>query len=441
MTGDSRNSCPWLVLSNKHSLTLTVSGRGCKRGCRLRRHFFFIAKSVPPRYAVSVSRTVPILFLCVLLALAAQGQQPILDLAGNGVLSWTNSNTNARFSLEWAPRLDGQWTPWDAYQRSPVTSQTMSVEVPMFFRLSVNTNVSKFVPPDGKVLVMIGQDTNNIDRYVDSNWITPGGIMIYTSVQNAEGITNRFEDGGGPQWGQYLADRYTNSVIQIGLYMVGELLNVLIGDHDANIDFLGNWMAGTHRPVYLRIGYEFDADWTAYDPLLYQDVFRYIVDRYTAAGISNVSYVWHSQAAPVRTNLMAWYPGDRYVDWVAASVFGSPSGPNRSNLVAVADLARELKKPFMIAEASPHGIGVAGGALSWGAWYDPTFEFIRDYDVRAFCYINCNWDGAEMWQFNGNGWGDARVQANSDVQTLWQTKMAYTNFLHASTNLFGLLGF
>ena len=222
--------------------------------------------------------------------------------------------------------------------------------------------------------------------------------------------------------------------------MVNALAGILAGTYNANLDVIGNWIANTHRPVYLRIGYEFDADWTQYEPEQYQAAYRYIVDRYEAAGIHNIAYVWHSQAAPVRTNLMAWYPGDRYVDWVAASVFGSPAPP-WSNLVAVAQIARELDKPFMIAEASPHGITSTNGVVSWASWYAAMFDFIQDYDVRAFCYINCNWDAPEMWQFNTLHWGDARVQSSSITQPLWLQKLSRPCFLHASTNLFRSLGY
>ncbi len=368
-------------------------------------------------------------------------QGPTIMLYQGGSLSWTNDNTNALFSLEWAPNLNSSWREWDSYSQSSITGTAMTIDVPMFYRMAFNTNISKFVPPDGQVLMIVGQDTNTIDEYVASNHIVHGGVMLYTSIQNAEGLTSPFSGGGGTQYGDYLVNTYTHSVLQIGLYMVGALDGILAGTYDSNIDVIGSWIQGTDRPVYLRIGYEFDADWTAYDPDKYIASYQRIADRMRSNGVDNVAFVWHSQAVPVRTNRMAWYPGDGYVDWVAASVFGSPTGSNRTNLTAVAELARELQKPFMIAEASPHGVTATNGVNSWTAWYDPTFEFIQEYGVRAFSYINCNWDAPEMWQFNTLGWGDARVQMDSDVQTLWLHKMTNSVFLHADTNLFTALGY
>ncbi len=365
-----------------------------------------------------------------------------LSLHANGSLCWTNENTNAVFTLEWSPNLlTGPWRVWDSYRQAPVTSAITRIDVPMYFRVAVETNLNCFVPPEGKILVMIGQDTNSIYTYTAANGIKPGGVMFYTSIQNAEGLTNRSSKGGGPQFGQHLADTYSNSVIQIGLYMVGVLENVFYGSYDQNIEKLGRWIADTHRPVYLRIGYEFDADWANYDPVHYVEAYRYIVDHFNAMGVSNAAYVWHSYAAGARYDLMEWYPGDEYVDWIGASLFASPLSGNRAHLIEVAELARSLKKPLMLAEASPHGISATNGAVSWGGWFDPVFDFIREYDVKALCYINCNWDAPEMWQFNTLGWHDARIQQDAVVQSLWTQKMAHAEFLHASTNLFKQLGY
>jgi hypothetical protein len=386
-----------------------------------------------------LKRIIVVLSCGCVVCLPAPAQQPELLLDRSGVLSWTNASTNAHFTLQWAPQLDGNWRNWTDYEQAPVTNASMSVDIPAFFRLSLNTNVNRYVPPEGKVLMIVGQDTNNIDQYVAANGVVPGGVMLYTSVQGAEGLTSPFADGGGTQYGQYLANKYTNCVLQIGLYMVDALQGVTSGAYNANLDTIGNWIRSKARPTYLRIGYEFDADWTHYNPAQYVAAYRYIVDRFRAGCVSNVAYVWHSQGATMPTNRMVWYPGDGYVDWVGVSVFGSPSLPNRTNVLAVVEIAREHHKPLMIAEASPHGITAVNGTGSWSDWFDPVFEFIRDYDVKAFSYINMDWDAPEMWQFNTFGWGDCRVQSDPNTQILWLHEMYKSRFLQASTNLFSQL--
>lgn len=46
---------------------------------------------------------------------------------------------------------------------------------------------SKFVPPEGKVLVFVGQDKDTLDRYHKAVGITPAGVMVYTSIQKKIG--------------------------------------------------------------------------------------------------------------------------------------------------------------------------------------------------------------------------------------------------------------
>jgi hypothetical protein len=72
-------------------------------------------------------------------------------------------------------------------------------------------------------------------------------------------------------------------------------------------------------------------------------------------------------------------------------------------------------KPLMIAEATPRRIGVTHGEESWRRWFAPCFEFIERNDVRAFYYINWDWESIPM--FRGQGWGDTRIQMNEYVKS------------------------
>ncbi|MDF7799182.1 hypothetical protein P4C99_06880 [Pontiellaceae bacterium B1224] len=67
----------------------------------------------------------------------------ITDFNGNGVLSWTNSLSNAVGTVQWSPNLTGgEWnSDWQSLRQIPLTNQTTSVSVPMFYRVQVSTNV------------------------------------------------------------------------------------------------------------------------------------------------------------------------------------------------------------------------------------------------------------------------------------------------------------
>lgn len=115
-----------------------------------------------------------------------------------------------------------------------------------------------FVPQSGKTLLLIGQDRNTIDRYASATGNIPGGTMLYTSIQEVRGLEEPNEYGSGPEDGQALLQTYPYSVIQIGLYMVDALDDTIAGTYDAHLKTLAQWIKKADRPVYLRIGYEFD---------------------------------------------------------------------------------------------------------------------------------------------------------------------------------------
>lgn len=296
-------------------------------------------------------------------------------------------------------------------------------------------NDARFLPPDGKILLVVGQYKEAIDTYVEELGHIPAGIMVYTSVQHAEGIYEAFDHGGGAQHLQYEVDQYPNTVMQVGLYMVDVLKEILNGVYDENLQKIGNWIKNSNRPVYLRIGYEFDGPHNHYDPQLYVEAYHYIADKFQAMNINNVAYVWHSYANYTKIPIMDWYPGDEYVDWVGISYFSNML----EGLNSVAKIARLKNKPLMIAEATPCGIGVTHDKHALKRWYEPFFKFIEVNNVKAISYINCDWEALEMWK--GQGWKDSRVQANPVIKKRWLEEVQKEKYLKSSSKLFKLLGF
>jgi len=292
----------------------------------------------------------------------------------------------------------------------------------------------KFTPPEGKVLLIVGQDKRSIDSYVKHIGIVPGGVSVYTSIQDMSGLREPFDNGAGIHHAQYLMDKYPKSVVHLGLYMVDGLEGVLSGRYESNLEKLGNFFNEHKRPFFLRIGYEFDNPENNYEPGQYTRAYRRIVDTLRGMGVDNVAYVWHSYASSRDHNLMDWYPGDKYVDWFAISYFNPY---NDENMNEVASIARLYDKPLMIAESTPNNIGTKKGKESWDKWFRFVFKYIEENDVRIFAYINCSWDG--LPQFRDLGWGEARLEVNRIVKENWINTVKDEKFLHASEELFQLL--
>lgn len=295
---------------------------------------------------------------------------------------------------------------------------------------------AKFLPPPGKVLVMVGQDKQTLQQYSAAIPFSPGGVMHYTSIQKMDGIDHAADYGAGDQHARWLASEYPHSVLQIGLYMVGALDMVVAGVYDDNLKKLADFFNSHDRPFYLRIGYEFDAPDNAYLPEKYIEAYRYIVHQLRDQGVQNVAFVWHAHGVVYPRSPRDWYPGDEFVDWVGVSYF-SPF--NDEGMARIAELARSLGKPLMIAESTPVSLSTADGEAAWKRWYPFLYRHIDEYEVRAVCYINSHWDAMPMWK--AWHWGDARVETNPFIQGRWTSMMSEEKFLHASPELFTLLGY
>ena len=314
-------------------------------------------------------------------------------------------------------------------------SVTINIILCMLFSVFTPVLVfaNPFAPPSGKTLLFVGQDRNTISRYVRATGTIPGGTMLYTSIQEMKGLDKPYEYGAGPQYGRSLLRAYPYSVIQVGLYMVDALGETISGKYDDNLKILAQWIKNAGRPVYLRIGYEFDNPTNHYAPELYVEAYQYVVNFLRKEGVKNAAYVWHSYCAHDSFGRwMDWYPGDDYVDWFAVSVFST------NQLEAVATFlkfSREHQKPLMIAESSPWGIYTMRGRIDW---FTHVFQFIDRNDIQAFCYIDSDWDIMPM--FYNQRIGDCRIEDFREIKQLWLGMIHQDRYLMSSPDLFQSLG-
>ncbi len=206
------------------------------------------------------------------------------------------------------------------------------------------TRLSKFEPADGKVILFVGQELESIggtnkynDGYYD-HFPAPGGFTQYTNFltrtnsfglvfKGLEGLNTLEDWGDGPEnMSIPIADPdFKNSCLAIGLDISqGNDSITAAGAHDDLIYKLGNWLKDlNNRPVFLRIGYEFDGfDWNHYKKEFYIPAWQRIKTKLDSMGVNNVAYVWQSKGAGSdRKEMDSFYPGDDYVDWVAYSYF------------------------------------------------------------------------------------------------------------------------
>lgn len=260
----------------------------------------------------------------------------------------------------------------------------------------------------------------------------PGGAAFYTSL-DANGVFSPHANAPGDnhQDLDYLKLIQDPLVIQIGLWLSRDQLQPIAdGAYDAKIQRLFQALDELKRPVFLRIGYEFDGPHNRYPPETFVAAYRVIARAMRAN--RDILLVWHSYAMLPTYQEQAiadWYPGDHYVDWLAISFFqvgdeGYHRAPNRDAVLA---LAREKGKPVLIAEASAirytRRQKTLTGQAYWDYWYKPFFALIESHpEIKAVSIINVNWDSQN--QHRELEWGDCRLDSDPVVLEHWRAKAA-----------------
>jgi hypothetical protein len=308
---------------------------------------------------------------------------------------------------------------------------------------------SKFVPGDGKVLLVMGQTVERITEYMDhfSHKQLPGGWASYWGITEFKGVKDAHKnDTGSSQNHQMLVDNFPNSAIQSAMWMVGKwdvAKKAGQGSYDKVIKKYAKWAKKVKRPIYLRIGYEFDGPHNELKPREYIVAYKHIVDLLRAEGADNIAFVWHSYAAPPYQGhpVSAWYPGDDYVDWVGISVFGHAYGGEDfgSDCENVLSFAREHKKPVMIAESNPiHGIEKENNE-AWDNWFVNLFNFSYKKNIKAISFISENWTETNISGISE--WKDSRLVNNEVVAKAWFQETNKDRYLKQSKGLFKQLGY
>lgn len=330
-----------------------------------------------------------------------------------------------------------------------------------------STIKAKFEPADGDCLFFIGQDlgaTGGLDNYTDGysdHFNVPAGVTVYTGIapdsesfgyyqKGNDGIKSIANWGSGDNCAQcYIDDdTYKHSIMAIGFSMVNNEKKIAKGQYDRLIRELGEWIKSTKRPIFLRIGYEFDGwDWNHYKKKHYLQAWKHIRSLFDEMEITNVAYVWQSKGwGSDQDVLEEWYPGDDLVDWVAYSYF---SDADEEMLT----FARNHNKPVFIAEATPV---LANGGLyfdsdlskervakkAWSQWFVPFIKTLNDNKdvIKAFSYINLNWSDHPMWITNPVFQKvNSRIQDSPYISKKWVEEISKPRYLKPSADLWDRL--
>lgn len=161
---------------------------------------------------------------------------------------------------------------------------------------------------------------------------------------------------------------------QLGSQPTAKLLPAIArGEWDAYINqwivglkqWQGTYPADNQPQVLIRFGHEFNGTWYPWgnDPDNFQAAWRHIHNRFTAAQVKNVKWVWcmNNFSFDDAQDVTRYYPGDAYVDWTAINGYNWGSNikyvswNSFSSLIGPAYTILSTQfptKPIMIAEVA-----------------------------------------------------------------------------------------
>ncbi len=297
---------------------------------------------------------------------------------------------------------------------------------------------AKFEPKD-TVLHGGGQDPVGFRKYRETLGDGRGPVlyMTYTSVTREIHHVNA--------WGDRLKaelDAEPGEVIpQIGLNLTGgndtgEGMDSLIarGEQDEQIDAFCKILKEIDRPVFVRIGYEFEGSWNGYQPEPFKAAWVRITEAMKRHDI-DFATVWCSAGLSAGEmpleHRMAYYPGDEWVDWWAIDIFDAYESLHPQT-IEFCQKAGEHKKPVMIGEATARHTGVLDGQKDWDEWFVPFFQLIRQQpEIKSFCYINWEWvEWSDKLGFGWHDWGDCRIEMNEVVTEHYRKEMELPLYQH-----------
>jgi len=298
--------------------------------------------------------------------------------------------------------------------------------------------------PGNRIIHGAGQDPRGFADY-RSNFDREHQPLIYLTYVGLTHPVKTVAEWGAQVRNELAAIAPHQVVPQIGLNFTGGKDNgsgmdraVADGEFDAQIHAFADAVASFRRPVFIRIGYEFEGSWNNYRPTTFTKAWVRITRMLRARRLPFAT-IWcvagASSGWPPMSRLMEFYPGDEWVDWWGVDVFSEDEFA-KPELGAFLDAARHHCKPVAIGEMTPRYVGVLEGRKSWERWFGPMIELLkRRPEIKATAYINWEWrDWSNRLGFTWHDWGDARLERNALVCCSWVHELSDPIFLHAAVD-------
>ncbi|MEV6107430.1 glycosyl hydrolase [Streptomyces sp. NPDC051940] len=233
-------------------------------------------------------------------------------------------------------------------------------------------------------------------------------------------VNHSFRSPYGAAWApvrdRMLADKAAGRIPMLSYAAGGvdDLQALADGQRDALIDGQATALVALDTPVFMRFTWEFDSQ-TRYagHAGLFVEAWRYAWERFQLKGATNVAWVWCPTRLAFGNGAASdFYPGNGYVDWIAADGYsrpteGPPLGPYPSFLELFTEaniFAINHGKPFMVGETGVHRASDLATATEQSSWLDGIRDSLdqgRWANLKALVYYHLDGEGTSLpahWQ-------------------------------------------
>ncbi len=227
------------------------------------------------------------------------------------------------------------------------------------------------------------------------------------------------------------------------------LTSIINGSYDNYILLYANQVKNWGKPLFIRLGHEFNGDWYTYGganngggtlngfgdstkadgPERFIAAYQRVHDLFEANSVDNVVWVWcpNNGSAPNETwNIPeAYYPGNDYVDWIGFDGYNFGTTQTWSGWISFFDIYNPLYqkfknygKPIMLGEFASVE---QGGSKS--QWIAQAYSWLQFYtQIKAATWFN-------IAKVEGTVFTDWRINSSASALAAYQTAIANPYFL------------
>lgn len=241
---------------------------------------------------------------------------------------------------------------------------------------------------------------------------------LESKIGHKLGINHSFQHAGTALPSTRIQTDINNGRIPMISWGAGDesrLQQIVDGVHDTEIEGQAQKLAAFSAPIFLRFTWEFDLRYTNTE--LFKDAWQHVHGKFAQA--TNVAFVWCPTWRAYRETDKAvpFYPGNTYVDWIAADGYARPNPDkpdyNYRPFNLMFDTAHQFAvdhgKPFMVGETGVHRADVNPVQAEW---LNATRSVVKSSypNLKAFLYFHRDGDDIDnRWRVTVPDGGPAQI--------------------------------